>query len=261
MTGQELQLTTLKTGIYGIYKPVGFSPAQAVTLLKSQRLELANIPLTYAGRLDPMAEGLLLLLDSSVIKNKEDFLHLDKTYKVKILLGISTDSFDLLGIPALGHLSKDLSVEEIHSTIQKLTGPITLPLPPYSSPPVNGKPLFMHAQQGTVTEFTTPLRTTTIHSIEDITTTEINSQNLRNYIRGTVPGVDGNFRLEEILESWENFLQNDIPFTLITFTVSVSHGTYIRSIAHHLGKILGTGACIYTLERTRVGPFTLAPTT
>lgn len=40
--------------------------------------------------------------------------------------------------------------------------------------------------------------------------------------------------------------------------VSCSKGTYIRSIAHDLGVILGTGAHLSALTRTRSGPYLLA---
>ncbi len=43
-----------------------------------------------------------------------------------------------------------------------------------------------------------------------------------------------------------------------SFRSTVSSGTYVRSIAHELGKDLGTGAHLATLKRTRVGEFDLA---
>lgn len=46
------------------------------------------------------------------------------------------------------------------------------------------------------------------------------------------------------------------PPTLQIF-VECSKGTYIRSLAHDLGTVLGTGAYLSSLVRTRHGPFTL----
>lgn len=51
-------------------------------------------------------------------------------------------------------------------------------------------------------------------------------------------------------------IEVDLPF--VRFTVEVSSGTYIRSLAHDLGKKLGCGAVLTKLRRTRVGDFTLA---
>lgn len=41
----------------------------------------------------------------------------------------------------------------------------------------------------------------------------------------------------------------------ITLRVGCSTGTYIRSLAHDLGAVLGCGAHVRALRRTRVGPF------
>jgi tRNA pseudouridine55 synthase len=43
----------------------------------------------------------------------------------------------------------------------------------------------------------------------------------------------------------------------MTFTVTCSKGTYIRTLAADLGKKLGCGAYLKTLQRLRVGPFSL----
>ena len=41
------------------------------------------------------------------------------------------------------------------------------------------------------------------------------------------------------------------------FDVSCSKGTYIRTLCEDIGKALGTGACMYSLQRTRCGHFSL----
>jgi len=41
----------------------------------------------------------------------------------------------------------------------------------------------------------------------------------------------------------------------LAFRVICSKGTYIRSLAHDLGKALGTGAYLASLRRTRIGTF------
>jgi len=44
----------------------------------------------------------------------------------------------------------------------------------------------------------------------------------------------------------------------VSFTCDVSSGTYIRSLAADIGEVLGTGAHLTALRRTRVGDFDLA---
>lgn len=43
-----------------------------------------------------------------------------------------------------------------------------------------------------------------------------------------------------------------------TFTMHISAGGYVRSVAHELGELAGAGAHLASLRRTEAGPFTLA---
>jgi tRNA pseudouridine55 synthase len=45
---------------------------------------------------------------------------------------------------------------------------------------------------------------------------------------------------------------------LAEFSIRVSAGGYVRSVAHDLGQLLGCGAHLASLRRTSAGPFTLA---
>ena len=55
----------------------------------------------------------------------------------------------------------------------------------------------------------------------------------------------------------EVFRLRDYRPPLIDFEAKCSAGTYVRSLAHDLGEILGCGAHLDTLRRTSVGPYTL----
>ncbi len=85
--------------IYNIYKPLGKTPLEALRKLRAKKKISPEHSLTYAGRLDPMASGVLIILQNADQKNKEYFLILGKTYDVEFLFGFSSDSFDLLGLP------------------------------------------------------------------------------------------------------------------------------------------------------------------
>ena len=53
--------------IFNIYKPVGISTLDTIKLLKEKYPELKNEKMTYAGRLDPMAEGALIVLAGNAV--------------------------------------------------------------------------------------------------------------------------------------------------------------------------------------------------
>jgi tRNA pseudouridine55 synthase len=44
-------------------------------------------------------------------------------------------------------------------------------------------------------------------------------------------------------------------FPDVEFLMSCSKGTYVRQLAEDVGEVLGCGACISQIERTKVGPF------
>lgn len=49
----------------------------------------------------------------------------------------------------------------------------------------------------------------------------------------------------------------ELALPLIRFRVVCSKGTYIRTLAHDIGEVLGCGAHLRALERRRIGPFWL----
>ena len=55
----------------------------------------------------------------------------------------------------------------------------------------------------------------------------------------------------------KEFRVEDFTNPEVFFFVSCSKGTYVRSLAHHLGEKLGCGACLSSLVRTRIGDFYL----
>jgi tRNA pseudouridine55 synthase len=54
-----------------------------------------------------------------------------------------------------------------------------------------------------------------------------------------------------------NFQLTSLEADTAAFTISVSAGGYVRSVAHELGQLAGCGAHLSSLRRTRAGTFTL----
>jgi tRNA U55 pseudouridine synthase TruB len=65
--------------------------------------------------------------------------------------------------------------------------------------------------------------------------------------------VQGDFRQEEICTAWRNCLTDDRYFPLVSLDIRCGSGTYIRSLAHEIGRRLGCGAVLAGLRRVRVG--------
>jgi tRNA pseudouridine55 synthase len=213
------------------------------------------VPVTYAGRLDPMAEGLVLLLVGTYCKRKDEFLGLDKAYTFEVLFGVATDSYDMLGLITD---TKEIlpTEEEIQKAISEIKNKTIFSYPPFSSKPVDGVPLFTHAKEGTLPEEMPEIR----GEIKNIVLKNIRTENFGEIIKKSIEIiklVKGDFRQEECMEGWQKFLEKtkDKDCVVATCEATVSSGIYIRGIAVELGKTLDTPALAYTIERTEVGEY------
>lgn len=243
--------------VLNIYKPLGLTTARALKEFKRKNSEYENVPLAYTGRLDPMAEGVLVVLAGKERYNAEKYQKLDKEYLARILFGFSTDSYDLLGIVKKENFSK-IRGKDIERALKEYEGKTNLSLPPYSSYRIRGKPMFHLEREGDLKEEEIPERQMVVKSakLEDFYC--ISSAKLHEYIKETIGKIEGNFRQEEIISNWNKIFEkedkNSFPIAEIKF--KVSGGTYIRSIARNLGKKLETEALLYHLKRTEVEKFT-----
>ena len=127
--------------IFIINKKIGQTPVSVLDDFKRNNLLYKEKKMTYAGRLDPMAEGKLLILVGDKCKEKEKYLNLDKEYEFEILLGLKSDSKDLLGI-AKKDLHQYFNFSEIQKKLERFVGEREMEYPVFSSKTVKGKPLF-----------------------------------------------------------------------------------------------------------------------
>jgi tRNA U55 pseudouridine synthase TruB len=84
-----------------IEKNLGETPLEAVERWRTDTSTPSTIPLAYAGRLDPMATGKLLVLMGEECKRQETYHNLDKEYEFEVLFGFNTDTFDVVLVNAL----------------------------------------------------------------------------------------------------------------------------------------------------------------
>ncbi len=76
---------------------------------------------------------------------------------------------------------------------------------------------------------------------------------LEKEILESLEKVEGDFRQEEIKKEWRRLFQERDCFWEAKITVSCSSGTYIRSLAHEAGRIIGPGAVLLNLKRVEIG--------
>lgn len=245
--------------ILNIYKPQGLTPLQALDVIRDIWPEYRDEKITYAGRLDPMAEGVLIVLIGDVVHQKEVYLKLDKIYEADIILGIGTDTHDVLGLPMLYPLT-GITKEKIEAAMATMRGCSEYTLPIYSSKPVQGKPLFQWAREGRLSEIKIPKRAMHVYNAELLDHYEIDDKEMMQHIEASVKKVQGDFRQGEIVNAWRVLLADSTAkstFPMIRIRIHCASGTYIRTLAHELGKRLDTDAVVARLVRTQVGDFAM----
>lgn len=218
-----------------LYKNLGETPLECLERFRASNPEYVNEKMTYAGRLDPMAEGLLIALVGEECKKKDEYLGLDKEYVFEVLFGFQTDTYDILGIPKIAE-KKDFE-------IQSFVGKRVQEYPAYSSR------TFQLARDGV--DFEPPTKEVEIFDIEMLEEREIDKDVMLAEILERIDLVKGDFRQDEIKESWKNILKNsqEEKFQITKMKVVCSSGTYVRSICNELGGLA------YSIERKRVGNY------
>ena len=238
----------MNKNILNIYKPLGISCGQVIERLRAED-KYGQVSLSYAGRLDPAASGVILVLVGDEVKKQEQWKNLEKEYIAKILFGFSTDTYDFLGmiddviaseapacrrgrkqsnsrtednshekhfqrnkkIAAIAPQDAGLSRNDdyINKVLQKFIGDFTFSVPPYSSVRVNGRALWQWAKSEEIDKIKIPKRTTKIKEIELLGLKEIDSVDLLSEILEKINLVQGNFRQEEIKNKWRKILQKN----------------------------------------------------
>lgn len=250
-----------------INKMIGETPLMALTTWRRAHPRYASVPAAYAGRLDPMASGTLLILLGEECKRQQHYTHLDKAYEIEVLLDVGSDTGDILGLtsyaarttrPTVGAVS-DALVREIGSHVRRY--------PAYSSKTVRGKPLFLHTLEGTLRTEDLPTHTERIYRIEHLNTTFVASHVLHDRIaslldrspRTSEPskmrGAD--FRIDSVRSSWHDVFTecSHRDFAVLRLRVISGSGTYMRSLAGRIGETLGTRALALSITRTTIGRY------
>jgi tRNA pseudouridine55 synthase len=244
--------------ILNLYKPRGATPLETLEAFAVLHPEYAKEKMTYAGRLDPMAEGVLIALVGEETKNREAYTSLDKEYVFEWIFGLSTDTYDLLGLaekPSEDFLEPHESA--VRKYIDTAKGKIIQRYPPFSSKVVGGKNLFSLAKAGRVRDEDLPTHEVEIKESEYLGQRTLEKADLEGFIRKTISSVTGDFRQKQSLLDWKNRLAASDRETYIIHKarIVVSSGFYVRQFIFDIGKKLSTGAVTFSILRTRVGSY------
>jgi tRNA pseudouridine55 synthase len=243
-------------GVLNIDKPAGITSHDVVArvrhLLQERRVG-------HTGTLDPFATGVLVVLVGRATRLAQFLSGVEKEYEAVIRLGYATDTGDVTGKrigaasqtdrsethpPAIaggteksngpdsgGHAgSGNWSKDQITAALESLRGELDQVPPMYSAKKQGGRKLYELARRGEEVE--------------------------RAAVRVCI------YKFEAInaaaTQAFELLKANGDGTFDFAVRVACSTGTYIRTLAEDFGKLLGVGAHLAELRRTRVGDFTIA---
>jgi tRNA pseudouridine55 synthase len=173
----------------------------------------------HTGSLDPLATGVLPLCFGEATKFSQFLLEADKAYESTFVLGVATDTGDAEGVVKETLDASALTGMDVASALAAFRGEIEQVPSMYSALKHQGQPLYKLARQGQEVE--RRARRVVISQLE-------------------VRAFRGGARAE------------------VDIYLECSKGTYVRSIAEDLGRMLACGAHVAKLRRTRAGAFGIA---
>jgi tRNA pseudouridine55 synthase len=197
------------------------------------RRALKTRAIGHTGTLDPLATGLLVLLVGHATRLSRFLVTDEKEYLADIRLGQSTPTYDAQGlVPEQGQTGVrprsdpglTPSPERLAAVLGEFLGTFPQLPPPYSAKKISGERAYKKARKG--------------ESVE-LRPVEVTVRELELLDPGTVD-------------------QRPRDQGLIRLRVVCSAGFYVRSLAHDLGQLLGCGAHLEALRRTRAGQFALS---
>jgi tRNA pseudouridine55 synthase len=173
----------------------------------------------HLGTLDPMATGVLPLLLGKFTRLAQYFSSAEKSYSGTIRFGFATDTYDAEGQPAGPDLWPELD-------------------PPLTLERVRALASRFHGEMQQMPP--------------DYSAKKIAGMPAYKLARAGKP-----VELKAVPIHITSFEIESLDGAEARFTMSISAGGYVRSVAHEMGQDLGCGAHLSSLRRTRAGVFTL----
>lgn len=244
--------------IIPVWKKVG----ESTHLLAKKIGDISNTKATHTGTLDPMAEGVVLVLTAEDRYKKAEFSDNKKVYKFEVLFGVNTDTHDLLGLQT-ATFPQQLNISNIEKKIIQIIPSIintkNQKQPDFSAQRIDGVSAFDKAKKGETID--QKENNITIFSLEIIDKSYIDLQSAQSKIFDKIKLIQGDFRQEEITQNWKKTFElmkskkiTSLP--VMTFQTTVSKRTYIRALVRDLSMQLEIPATTFHIVRTKNGDFT-----
>lgn len=196
-------------GFLLIDKPEGVTSFYCVKVLR----RIFNMKrIGFAGTLDPLATGLMIVALGEATKLMSFLEKMDKVYEVKIRFGAVSDTYDAKGVIKVVENYSRPTKKMVEKALDDDFAGVREQVPPaFSAIQIGGKRAYALARQG------------------------------KSVILKSRP---------------VNFYELKIKsfaWPVLHMVVHCSSGTYVRSLAHDLGRVLGCGGYVEGLRRLKIG--------
>ena len=172
----------------------------------------------HCGTLDPMATGMLIVVIGKATRFQDRLMCEDKTYTATMKLGIETNSQDADGEVVAVKPTDGVDEAAIRRAFEHFHTEFDQVPPMFSAVKINGVPCYKLARTGQEIE-----RKARRVRVLDYAITRI-----------------------------------DLAAAEVDFTVHCTKGFYVRTYAHDIGQLLGCGAHLTALRRTKSGHFDIS---
>ncbi|KPV77122.1 uncharacterized protein RHOBADRAFT_25012 [Rhodotorula graminis WP1] len=236
-----------------------------------------KVKMGQGGTLDPLADGVLVVGTNAATKSLSRFLDCTKEYRAIGLVGCSTDSYDSQGKRVRTCAWDGVNRQSVEDALARFRGEIEQTPPIYSALKMDGKPLYEYARTNTPLPRPIPPRKVTVFSLELVRFVdgaehdyaypedELDEPARKELERLEKMVKEGRTEVpaeDEVAAASEPAPTSTEPTArppIFEIKMTVSSGTYVRSIVHDLGLALGSAAHVVKLTRTRQGEFVLDP--
>ena len=234
--------------ILPIWQPQGFS----THIIAKKVAEKLGVKTSHTGTLDPMAEGVIIVLVGEDRFKKYDYAHWLKTYEFEILLGISTDTYDGLGMITTISNSQVIQ-DKLENTLAAFIGPYRQEVPVYSAIKVKGKHLHQHARSKTKVKL--PIRSGELLALKLLELRTESKQFILETLESKISKITGDFRQQKVLNQWQNYKFKAV-YQLARVEVTMTKGLYVRSLVTDIASKLNFSAFAFSITRTGNGNYT-----
>lgn len=203
--------------------------------------------LGYTARLDPMAKGIVPFVEGSECVNIKKYLGTNKSYQVKIIFGLQTDSDDALGL--ISKQNFDFNFIEIKNLIINYLSSINNSTFKQKFHYFSTK-MLNHRRNNNVKPIDS--HDVSLFDYKILSESIFDYEKWKNKIIGFIQNIDQskNFRQTYIVEQWTNLICHKLFYLKIK--LDVSSGFFVRQLIRDMSDFIKFPLMCYNINRISV---------